>query len=68
MITYENLTECFDNLNKKEIDKVFNSNKDYSLPPELYCEIEAINDTEILYQQIDRYVNYKSDEIYKQLR
>ena len=32
------------------------------LPSEIYAEIEAINDTEILYQNVDRYLG---DECFK---
>jgi heme oxygenase len=33
------------------------------LPSEIYAEIEAINDTEILYQNVDRYLGDKCFEI-----
>jgi len=33
------------------------------LPIELYEEIEAINDTEILYQEIDRYMSDKCNDV-----
>lgn len=34
-----------------------------NLPPEIFAELEKINDTEILYQEVNRYLSDKSFEI-----
>jgi hypothetical protein len=51
---------------------VFKGNKNYldieDLPSEIYAKIEAINDTEILSQEISRYMGDKSNEIYYKIR
>ena len=51
---------------------VFKGNLNYldveDLPSEIYAKIEAINDTEILNQEISRYMNDKSTEIYNKIR
>jgi len=51
---------------------IFKDNKNYldveDLPSEIYAKIEAINDTEILSQEINRYMYDKSNEIYHNLR
>jgi len=36
----------------------------HSLPSELYAQIEAINDSEILYQEIDRYMEDQCQKIH----
>ena len=33
------------------------------LPPEIYAKLEEINDTEILWQEVNRYIGDKANEI-----
>jgi hypothetical protein len=69
--TYINSQITKENTWERE-QSVFKGNLNYldadCLPSELYAQIEAINDTEILYQEVNRYMEDKSQQIYNKLR
>jgi hypothetical protein len=69
--TYINSQITEENTWERE-QSVFKGDKNFldadDIPSEIYAKIEAINDTEILYQEIDRYMNDKSNEIYNKIR